>query len=140
MVARTASLGRIVRSQRAQLHLTQAELAGRVGISRSAIAELEAGRISQPRVTVFAKLAKALGIPTAALLAAAGYPEAEVLLEIEADELVVLAASLARIAGNERAWLRSRLLEIRDLLVLRRSTASDARTRGAGRAPRARRR
>src|ERR671936_502484 len=65
-----AALGRIVRSQRERLHLSQAALAEQVGVSRSAISELEAGRISQPRATVFARLAKALGLPAAALLAA----------------------------------------------------------------------
>jgi transcriptional regulator with XRE-family HTH domain len=150
--ADAASLGHIVREQRARLRLTQSELAQRVGVSRSAISELEAGRIEQPRASVFARLATALGLPAAALLAAAGYPATEVLLELETDELTVLAASLARVAGNERDWLRTRLLELRDLLVLRRAgegeksrgrraaKASGARTRGAGRGRRAPRR
>ncbi|MDQ2952373.1 MAG: helix-turn-helix domain-containing protein [Chloroflexota bacterium] len=132
------SLGRLVREQRAKLHLTQSELAARVGVSRSAISELEAGRIEQPRVTVFARLASALGIPAAALLTAAGYPASEILLEIEADELAVLAASLAQLAGNEREWLRGRLVELRDLLVMRRADrpvkVSGARTRAGRRA------
>jgi transcriptional regulator with XRE-family HTH domain len=142
-----ASLGRLVREQRARLRLTQSELASRVGVSRSAISELEAGRIEQPRASVFARLAAALGLPAAALLAAAGYPATEVLLELETDELAVLAASLARIAGNEREWLKTRLLELRDLLVLRAggpksrgrraSAASAARTRGGRRGRRA---
>jgi transcriptional regulator with XRE-family HTH domain len=140
-----AALGRVVRSQRERLRLTQKELAEQVGVSRSAISELEAGRIVQPRATVFARLGKALGLPAAALLAAAGYPEAELLLDVEADEIVVLAASLGQIAGNEREWLRARLLELRDLLLLRRSTttparASAARTPDARRTTRARRR
>jgi len=138
MPSDAAALGRIVRSQRERLHLSQAALAEQVGVSRSAISELEAGRISQPRATVFARLAKALGLPAAALLAAAGYPEAEVMLDLEADELVVLAASLAQLAGKEREWLRARLLELRDLLTIRASSA--ARTRGEGRARRAPRR
>lgn len=123
-----------MRTQRERLHLTQNELARQVGVSRSAISELEAGRIAQPRATVFAKLARALGMPAAALLVAAGYPEAEVVLDLEADELVLLAASVAQLAGNEREWLRARLIELRDLLVLRRSgapRASAARTSDA---------
>jgi transcriptional regulator with XRE-family HTH domain len=128
---RNPPLGRIVRTQREQLRLTQAELAEQVGVSRSAVSELEAGRIAQPRATVFARLAKVLGIPAAALLAAAGYPEADVLLEIEGDELAVLATSLTRIAGGERAWLRSRLLELRDLLVLRQAERTGGRPRAA---------
>ena len=144
MASDAAALGRIVRSQRERLRLTQAELAEQVGVSRSAISELEAGRISQPRATVFARLAKSLGLPAAALLAAAGYPEAELMLDIEADEIAVLAASLANLAGKEREWLRTRLLELRDLLLLRRGAeakpVSAARTRAAARARRARHR
>ena len=128
-----ASLGHLVREQRAKLHLTQSELASRVGVSRSAIAELESGRIEQPRASVFSRLAMALGLPAAALLAAAGYPASEMLLELEADELAVLAASLTRLAGNERDWLRSRLVELRDLLILRRGDARPRRTATAAR-------
>jgi transcriptional regulator with XRE-family HTH domain len=122
---------------RERLRLTQGELAQRVGVSRSAISELEAGRIEQPRAAVFARLGKALGIPAAALLAAAGYPaESEVMLGLEVDEIALLAGSLANLAGNERDWLRARLLELRDLLVLRRSQtpASGAPARAARRA------
>ena len=141
MTSDAAALGRIVRSQRERLHLSQAALAEQVGVSRSAISELEAGRIAQPRATAFARLAKALGLPAAALLAAAGYPEAEVMLDLEADELVVLAASLTQLAGKEREWLRARLLELRDLLLMRGSVApSGARARGERRARRAPRR
>ena len=143
MASDAAALGRMVRSQRERLHLTQAELADQVGVSRSAISELEAGRIAQPRATVFARLAKSLGLPAAALLAAAGYPEAEMMLEIETDEIALLAASLANLAGKEREWLRSRLFELRDLLLLRRDeekTVNAARARGAARARRARHR
>ncbi|MDP9251878.1 MAG: helix-turn-helix domain-containing protein [Chloroflexota bacterium] len=115
-------LARLVRANRERLHLTQGQLAEQVGVSRSAISELEAGRIEQPRAAVFARLGKALGIPAAALLAAAGYPaEGEVLMGLEADEIALLAGSLGQLAGNEREWLRMRLLELRDLLVLRRS-------------------
>jgi len=124
MTARAATapppLGILVRAGRERLHLTQGELAERVGVSRSAISELEAGRIEQPRAGVFARLATALGLPAAALLAAAGLPtESEMILGLESDEIAVLAASLAQLAGNEREWLRARLLELRDLLVLR---------------------
>ena len=134
-----ASLGHLVREQRAKLHLTQSELASRVGVSRSAISELESGRIEQPRASVFSRLAMALGLPAAALLAAAGYPASEMLLELEADELGVLAASLTRLAGNEREWLRSRLVELRDLLILRRGDTGPRRRATAARKRAARR-
>ena len=112
-----------MRSAREGLHLTQAELARRVGISRAAIAELEAGRIQQPRAAVFARLSAVLGIPAALLLAATGVGEAEAasLVELEADELVAMAATMVRMADRDRRWLRDRFGELRDLLVLRRA-------------------
>ena len=136
-------LARLVRANRERLRLTQGELAEQVGVSRSAISELEAGRIEQPRAAVFARLGKALGVPAAALLAAAGYPaEGDVVMGLEADEIALLAGSLAQLAGNEREWLRARLIELRDLLVMRRSQrpASAAPKRGARRARSAHRR
>jgi len=136
-------LARLVRANRERLRLTQGELAEQVGVSRSAISELEAGRIEQPRAAVFARLGKALGVPAAALLAAAGYPaEGDVVMGLEADEIALLAGSLAQLAGNERDWLRARLLELRDLLLLRRSqgAASAAPARGVRQARSARRR
>jgi len=125
-------LGLLVRTNRERLHLTQGELAAQVGVSRSAISELEAGRIEQPRAAVFARLGKALGLPAAALLAAAGYPESEIFLSLETDEVALLAASLAQLAGNERDWLRARLIELRDLLVLRRSQGARSGTASRG--------
>lgn len=122
------SLGRLVRANRERLYLTQGQLAERVGVSRSTISELEAGRIKQPRAAVFARLGKALGVPAAVLLAAAGYPaESEIVMGLEADELMVLAASITHLAGGEREWLRARLVDLRDLLVLRRSQGGERR-------------
>ena len=111
-----------MRSAREGLHLTQAELARRVGISRAAIAELEAGRIQQPRAAVFARLSAVLGIPAALLLAATGVSEAEAasLVDLEADELVAMAATMVRMAERDRRWLRDRFAELRELLLLRR--------------------
>jgi len=120
-----------VRSAREGLHLTQAELARRVGISRAAIAELEAGRIQQPRAAVFARLSAVLGIPAALLLAATGVGEAEAasLVDLEADELVAMAAMMVRMADRDRRWLRDRFAELRELLVLRRSGSSKGRAK-----------
>ena len=117
-------LGRVVRTAREQLDLTQAELAQRVGVSRAAIAEIEAGRIRQPRAAGFARLSSALGIPAAALLASLGLggTEAGMLAEIEADELAAMAVGMVKLADQDRRWLRERLDELRELVVLRRSS------------------
>jgi len=93
-------------------------------VSRAAIAELEAGRIQQPRAVVFARLSAVLGIPAALLLAATGVGEADAasLVELEGDELVAMAATMVRMADRDRRWLRDRFAELRELLVLRRSS------------------
>ena len=65
-----------------------------------------------------------LGIPTSLLLAATGVggaEEASALAELEADDLVAMAAGMVRIADRDRRWLRDRLVELRELLVLRRA-------------------
>ena len=122
-----------MRTARERSHLTQAELAKRVGVSRAAIAELEAGRIQQPRAAVFARLSAVLGIPAAILLAATGMGEADasMLAELEGDDLVAMAAGMVRMANHDRRWLRDRFAELRELLVLRRS----GRRRGTSQRP-----
>jgi transcriptional regulator with XRE-family HTH domain len=120
-----------VRSGRERLNLTQAELARRVGVSRATIAELEAGRIQQPRAAVFARLSAVLGIPAALLLAATGIGESEAasLAQLEGDELVAMAATMVRLADRDRRWLRDRFAELRDLLVLRRAGSAKTRSK-----------
>jgi len=119
-----------VRSARESLHLTQAELARRVGISRAAVAELEAGRIQQPRAAVFARLSAVLGIPAAILLAATGVGEAGAasLAGIESDELVVMAAAQQPTANWIGNTLRLMLIDDQFSLTLQggRSSASQA--------------
>src|SRR3989442_9178181 len=99
-VGERAPLGRTVRTTREKLDLTQAELAERVGVSRAAIAEIEAGRIRQPRAAVFARLSAALGIPAAVLLASPGLAGAEGGTPAQAatDELAAMAVGLVHLA------------------------------------------
>ena len=132
-------MGIAVRAARQSMHLTQAELAHRVGVSRTEIAELEAGRIQQPRARVFARLAAVLGLSIAALFASGGAGiEAAALADIESDELVSLALAMVGLAGKDRSWLKDRLEDLRELLVIRR--ASEAQREGTRRRPAASRR
>ena len=73
---------------------------------------------------MFARLSAVLGIPAALLLAATGVGEAEAasLVDLEADELVAMAATMVRLAERDRRWLRDRFAELRELLVLRRAS------------------
>jgi transcriptional regulator with XRE-family HTH domain len=90
-------------------------------VSRSEIAEIEAGRITSPRAALAARLSEALGVPLVGVVAAAGYVLGEPGV-LDEEELSALAASLVALAGSEREWLRERLLELRDLLTVRRRT------------------
>jgi len=42
-------------------------------------------------------------------------------VDLEADELVAMAATMVRLAERDRRWLRDRFAELRELLVLRRA-------------------
>ena len=124
MARRPTRLAGLVRARRERLHLTQQELAQRIGVSRSEISEIEAGRIQHPRPGVFARLGKVLGVPGAALLAAVGYAASEAAgipgaIEIEeAEELLVLGSLLSQMTAGERTWLRDRLRELQQLVLL----------------------
>jgi transcriptional regulator with XRE-family HTH domain len=123
------SLARTVRDSRERLQLTQLQLARDVGVSRSEIAEIEAGRIAIPRADVFARLADALKLPIAALLVASGYALGEGAGEVDPEDLSLFATSLVVMAGEDRRWLRDKLEEVRQLLLVRRSSRSGSRER-----------
>ena len=58
----SAELGRTVRAQREQRHLTIAALARKVGVSAAAVSQIESGAV-QPSVATLRKLAASLEIP-----------------------------------------------------------------------------
>lgn len=128
----TGALADVVRARRTSLHLTQEQLARRVGVSRSEISEIEAGRVKHPRAAVFARLGRVLGVPAAALLAAVGLAIGDpaampAAMELEeADELLVLGSLLSQMTDGERRWMRERLRELQDLVLLRRRGAGPA--------------
>jgi transcriptional regulator with XRE-family HTH domain len=123
-MTRSPSLAHVVRARREGLHLTQQQVAERVGVSRSEISEIEAGRVKHPRAGVFDRLGKVLGLPAAVLFAAVGYAAGEAAgvgpIELEeSDELLVLASLLAQMSEPERRWMRDRLRELQQLVLLR---------------------
>ncbi len=128
-------LAQLVRARREAMHLTQEQLAERVGVSRSEISEIEAGRVRHPRTPVFTRLGRTLGLPASALLAAVGYAASEMAGVPEAvdaegaEELLILGAMLAHMTAGDRSWLRERLRELQELATRR--TRSRARGRRA---------
>lgn len=69
-------MGPILRSARERVHLTQSELASRVGLAPNHIARLESGEKGVPRFDTVARLASQLGLSLDELSWACGYTEA----------------------------------------------------------------
>ena len=61
-------LATVIRELRATKQLTQADLAERAKIARGYLADIETGHRKNPSLAVIQRLAKALGVPVAALL------------------------------------------------------------------------
>ena len=61
-------LGRMLKQRREGKHLTQAQLAHKVGVSQTYIAKLESGDKKNPTLDLLKKIAKALGVPVTELL------------------------------------------------------------------------
>jgi DNA-binding XRE family transcriptional regulator len=68
-------LGSFVRQRRLELHLTQQELADRVGYVQERVSLLESGKYGLPSLPALADLAHALETPLPRLLIAVGYSE-----------------------------------------------------------------
>lgn len=120
------SLGRRIADHRAKLGWTQQELADRVGISRVAVGNLEAG-MTDPGERTVALLAGVFKVDPYELVAGTSYPPAK------ADRLPLVVARYTEVElqlellANDLAWLertgpdesvvtawRSRLLALRD--------------------------
>jgi transcriptional regulator with XRE-family HTH domain len=61
-------LSTVIKEQRHKQHLTQAELAQKVGVNQSYIALLEKGDKENPSLVVLKRIAKALNVPVTTLL------------------------------------------------------------------------
>jgi transcriptional regulator with XRE-family HTH domain len=75
----TRTLGRVIRSRRLELGLTQEELAERIGngVRQAEVSRLECDRVSLPRRQRLTRIAAALEIPLGELLASAGWAGAD---------------------------------------------------------------
>ena len=74
-MAEQGALGPILRAAREHAHLSQAELAQRVGLAPNHIARLESGEKGIPRFDTVARLAAQLGLSLEELSRACGYTE-----------------------------------------------------------------
>ena len=61
-------LGKVLKQRREEKGVTQAALAGKVGVSQAYIAKLESGDKKNPTLDLLKKIAKALGVPVTELL------------------------------------------------------------------------
>lgn len=94
MVASGGSLGSLVRSLRKARNWSQEELARQAAMEQPQVSQIETGRVLQPSIGVFNRLATALGVPVSDLLRAAGMNEPrpdpdDPLAEIRADTLLM---------------------------------------------------
>lgn len=81
---RLTFFGEHLRAHRASQGLTQDELAAKVGLKRSSIANMEAGRQSPPLVVAL-DIATVLGTPLGALIGEIDDPIANQMVEVLAD-------------------------------------------------------
>lgn len=93
----TAAVGRNVRSERSRRKWTLDDLAGRSGVSKGMLIQVEQAR-SNPSIATICRLASALGVTVASLVEAPELPSTRV---VRADEGVVLwtgkAGSVSRL-------------------------------------------
>jgi transcriptional regulator with XRE-family HTH domain len=82
----TAAVGRNVRTERGRRNWTLDDLAGRSGVSKGMLIQVEQAR-SNPSIATICRLASALGLTVASLVEAPELPSARV---VRADEGVVL--------------------------------------------------
>ena len=78
-IAGAGTLGQAIRQRRAELGLTQEQLAARIGggVRQSDVSRLEADRVTLPRRQRLERIAAALGLPPGELLVRAGWPGAD---------------------------------------------------------------
>lgn len=151
-----ATLGQIIRERRADLNLTQEELAERVGpgVRQSEISRLERNRVTLPRRQRLEQLAEALDIPVGVLLARSGWVGAEAIdvqapepdeepvedaatagpatargeAAGDAEDFTIVFEDLDRHAANS-SWSQDEAQALRDTVSRTQSMISESRTR-----------
>ena len=86
-------IGETLRCLRMEKSLSQQQLADRLHVERSSVANWEAGR-RMPDAAMISQLASALGVDSAALLAAAEEPDEAPNVMLVDDESIILSGGL----------------------------------------------
>jgi transcriptional regulator with XRE-family HTH domain len=114
----STSFGRTLRQYRRSCGISQRRLAQQVGVDFSYISKLENDRLPPPASETVSRLADALGVAAAELLAAARkLPDAldkDVVGQPAAQRFLELASSM-RLSGKEWESLVGRLQQLRDI-------------------------
>lgn len=112
----TAALGARVAKRRRQLHLSQAELAQRLGRSESWLSQVERGVRVLDRLSVLTKLAEALSLPLADLTTAPIEPRGVRALQLDLQDataaLAVIAAIAEEVGTDDAEWAITRIRRV----------------------------
>lgn len=129
-LAGMSTLGEYIRDRRAQLGMSQTELADRAGLARAHLSEIERGRIAFPNAGIRRDLARALGTTHVVVLIAAGELSPDEVdmpsnpaLTFPADDpradLITLASRLSETDARSLVALATHLLTEREKLLSR---------------------
>ncbi|MFB9590804.1 helix-turn-helix transcriptional regulator [Streptomyces racemochromogenes] len=134
MMERILEVGRIAREARAQLGLTQEQLAERAGISRATLQNLE--RDGRARDTTLAKVEQALGLPPGAVVKAAkGLQPLPALSPVPSEGLTHISAGALGEAVSSALLLTADSLTAAEIREVTRLVVEDLRARGVVAAP-----
>ena len=94
------TIGDAIRNERKKCNITQKELAERLGVSASMIAQYETGK-RKPKLETMRKLAEALGVPMGDLVANwSDYSTSEIITDLEENDRAVHLNRQARLIAR----------------------------------------
>lgn len=94
------TIGDAIRNERKKCNITQKELAERLGVSASMIAQYETGK-RKPKLETMRKLAEALGVPMGDLVANwSDYNTSEIITDLEENDRAVHLNRQARLIAR----------------------------------------